>query len=170
MNQRSDRGQAEQGQEPESDSLEWTLETMATTADSIAEMLGELAARDEMSFWMANLTTMYTVRDLIELGRALSVEPQATEVEASGQAVISRLPFTAQERLGMAERIAGREADAWYESATDEDIVLIDRWRRWIDKWFDDEHLDLPDNQGKHLIEALTKFSEACDTLEAAQS
>jgi len=140
-----------------------SFEDIEETSTMIAMMLSEIDEVGELDYFNANSTTYFTVHHMIKLEHQLLSGPKIAEVQQAGAAVLLHLPFSPDERTAIAQRIGDREADEWYADASEEDIVLIDRWRRRLDDWFHDETLDNPDNEGKPLIRSLNSLSAVCD-------
>jgi hypothetical protein len=139
------------------------LERMATEVDMVAEWLTQLQG-DTLTLQDADTTIYFSLYDLIKAFERLPAIPTSAEVQHLGATMASHLPFTPAEQQALYERIATtRDASDWYEQASDGDIILIDRWRRKLVSWFNEDVRDDPENEGEQLLRDIAAFTKAVD-------
>jgi hypothetical protein len=149
------------------------LHVMSEWQLDVSNMLSELAAaNEEFSYWRANAFTYSTLWNTVLLDHELSTRlPDDRLLEAS-QKLHSLLPFEDPEL----DELAGRmkpfiksawptEGEEWYRAAVSEDVLLLDRWRRWLDNAFHETRLDDPDNVGLDMIASLQEIDQIFDDI-----
>jgi hypothetical protein len=132
--------------------LEW-LETLAD-------------ARDTFSFRLANGYTHGTLWCLVRLDHELTAQPPNKLLIEPAARLHSLLPFSDEELSGLAARMEAHEvpksvdsSDEWFlQSATDEDILFVERWRRWLDRNFSDETIEDHSTDGHRMIAVLKEM------------
>jgi hypothetical protein len=130
--------------------------------------LEELAeAKENLDFRMANAITTGSLWCLVRLDEALSNhQPSRRLIEPSAK-LHSLLPFSDDELHGLAERMKAHEApgvpeDAWtwwLYAETGEDVVLMERWRRWLDENLRGDTLADPTTEAHQMITALKEMT-----------
>ena len=129
---------------------------MMELAAGAHELLEQLTGSD-LDYWTANAITHQSLREMILLDEALQpVSETRTWLQIPHALISSLLPFDQAERHHLAESLKTEAtSDPWYEHASSEDVVLVDRWRRWLDDMFDENNREEPDNQHLRLLTAL---------------
>jgi hypothetical protein len=137
------------------------IENIEETAVTIASMLSD--CHDvKLNYFDTNRRTYTTLHQLVSLESLLRAGPPIPEFQKAGAMIITYTPFTAAVRQAMADRIGDKAADEWYATCSDEDIVLIDRWRRQLDNWFPRAKPDDSDKLTNDPIDALDTLIGLC--------
>ncbi len=146
----------------EQDRIQAMSDRQLDASNTLAE-LSEL--KGDFSYWSANASTHASLFDLVLIGAELSAHSPSDLLREQSAKLRTLLPFTEEELGGMAVRMKAREnhsipesSEDWYRDATSEDVLLLDRWRRWLDYQFHEDHVDDPPNAGKQLIVALEEI------------
>jgi hypothetical protein len=132
----------------------------------LASSLRELAgASESLSYWRANAITYATLFDLVLLHEELSAKQPSNRLIEPTLKIRSVLPFDDRELADLAERMKmhsdpnfPENSERWYTSATPEDVLLVERWRRLLDHCFRDDHLEDPLNAGIALVAVLDEM------------
>ncbi len=125
------------------------------------------------NYRIATNYTHGTLWRLVRLEDALSTDPPTERLADLGARVRSLLPFNDEELKGLVLRMKANQdpkvpgsSSKWFmTSATTEDIVLTERWRRWLDDSFWDGNEQEPLNPGSVMIAALKEMDSALGDL-----
>jgi hypothetical protein len=142
---------------------------MSERQNLASDMLWELEADESnLDYCRANGITFSTLFCLVLLDHELAAhlpDPRLREPSAKLHAL---LPFDDDERGILATHMKAHEhpefpeeAELWYEAAAPEDILLLERWRRWLEQVFDDDHIEDSSNGGHALVAAIKAMDAA---------
>ncbi len=146
----------------EQDRIQAMSDRQWDASNALAEMS---ALRGDFSYWSANATTHASLFDLVLMDAELSAHSPSDLLLEPSARLHALLPFTEEELDALAFRMKAHEdhensqhSEDWYRGATSEDVLLLDRWRRWLDDQFHEDHVDDPPNAGKELIVVLEEI------------
>jgi hypothetical protein len=156
---------------PEHEHHESVLYTNAMEAMEAIEDLDDDLAKletEDLSYWMANSITFSTLHGLLVIEDRVAHRPShEDEIHRLGDQLFSHLPLDREQRAQLMRGITkdGPTADAtrWYEQLSDPDLLLVEKWRRWLDLQFDEEQQDDPESQGRQLRPTLQQLSTLLD-------
>jgi hypothetical protein len=147
------------------------VQVMSDRHDVVSSILQRLATReDTYSFEMANRMPVWSLWNLVLLDDELSDHPPKSLTESA--ATFHRdLPFSDSELSGLRERMKpyerlpvitsnewvpdwfrSRDGEDWYRNATPEDVLLVDRWRRFLDAGFSNASGDAVTTEGQVVL------------------
>lgn len=139
---------------------EWQLDAERTVE--------ELArGQENFGYWRANAATRATLWCLILLDDGLSVAPPVSAFADPAKRLHAILPFDDVELRRLAGGMKGfldpahpEDSSRWYQAALDEDILALDRWRRWLDREFNENFIDDADrhSQAVQLFEVIAEL------------
>jgi hypothetical protein len=141
------------------DAAERTMELSDATHDLLTRLDSEL------TYWDANAITFASFRDVVLLAGALPALAEHIDITELGTILTSLLPFNVSEEEMLAEHMRPEmPSDTWYERASSQEILLLDRWRRWLTEHFDEDRIGDPSNNGRKLVETLDRLARAIGT------
>jgi hypothetical protein len=102
---------------------------------------------------------------VVLLAGALPALAEHIDITELGTILTSLLPFNVSEEEMLAEHMRPEmPSDTWYERASSQEILLLDRWRRWLTEHFDEDRIGDPSNNGRKLVETLDRLARAIGT------
>jgi hypothetical protein len=119
----------------------------------------------------ANALTYGTLFELALITDDISTSALDARLDEPGQRIRSLLPLSDEELGGLTQRMKGYEdpkvtddSYEWYKNANEADIVLLERWRRWLIDTFHEQSDDLS-SQGQELITAVGEVGKVLDDI-----
>jgi len=128
---------------------------------------------EHMNFWRANSAVYFSLSDVIMLDDLLTERSHQLpeQFREATQTFHTMLPFSEEERAMLAQELKKYpgEAAEWHNQTSPAEILLLDRWRRWLDEAFDEDLLDEPGNKGRalrallHTLEGMDEYFPELD-------
>jgi hypothetical protein len=143
----------------------------------ISDMEGEarddlsvLLEEKEVSYRIANLITYSLLYELVLISDDTGLRPEDAEPLAeAASAIRSALPFSQEEVEGLASRMRQHEdvefpedSSPWHDNTTTEDLVLLDRWRRWL---ADTYEMEPPEPPGQQIADAVSQMGDVLNEI-----